>query len=360
MTERTIHILPEQVASQIAAGEVVERPASALKELVENSIDAGAHSIDVKIERGGAGLIAVSDDGCGMGREDAILALRRHATSKIRDASDLGAIHTLGFRGEALAAIASVARLRMRTRRADAAEGVELVAESGDIIETRACAMAPGTQIEVRDLFFNTPARLKFLKTQTTEQTAAAEAVQRLALSSPRLAFTLAAEGRIVLEAVRTASTLERVRQLFGPRIADRMLSFEASIAGMRATGLAASSQESYPTPRLLLTFVNHRSVRDRALIRAVTQAYQTVIPRGRYPAVVLFLEMSPQEVDVNVHPMKTEVRFRRSGAVFELVHHALRARIADQAETAPIVAAVAVARGSEPAQAPSPPSVGD
>ncbi|HLW71984.1 MAG TPA: DNA mismatch repair endonuclease MutL [Candidatus Binataceae bacterium] len=359
MTERTIHILPEQVASQIAAGEVVERPASALKELVENSIDAGARSIDIIIERGGGGLIAVSDDGCGMGREDTILALRRHATSKIRDASDLGAIRTLGFRGEALAAIASVSKLRMQTRRADAAEGVEIIAEGGEITATRACAMACGTQIEVRDLFFNTPARLKFLKTQTTEQTAAVEAIQRLALSSPRLAFALSAEGRTIIQAARTASTLERVRQLFGAHIANRMLPFEASGAGMRASGLAASSQESYPTARLLLTFVNARTVRDRALIRAVTQAYQTVIPRGRYPAVVLFLELSPEEVDVNVHPMKTEVRFRRSGAVFELVHHALRARVADQVQAAP--AAVVIAAGTTaPAQAASPPPVAD
>src|SRR5713226_5712094 len=174
MAERVIHILPEQVASQIAAGEVVERPASALKELVENAIDAGARTIEVAIARGGADLIAVSDDGCGMGREDAMLALRRHATSKIRDAADLMAIRTLGFRGEALAAIASVARLRMRTRRASDSEGIEIVADGGEDPQIRVCGSAPGTSIEVRDLFFNTPARLKFLKTPTTEQSAVA------------------------------------------------------------------------------------------------------------------------------------------------------------------------------------------
>src|SRR5208283_842455 len=178
MAERLIHILPEQVASQIAAGEVVERPASAIKELVENAIDAGARSIEVAIERGGAGLIAVSDDGCGMGREDAILALRRHATSKIRDAADLTAIRTLGFRGEALASIASVSRMVLRTRRPDDAAGVEIAATGGDIETSRECALAAGTQIEIRDLFFNTPARLKFLKTVPTEQGAVAEAIQ--------------------------------------------------------------------------------------------------------------------------------------------------------------------------------------
>jgi len=335
MAERLIHILPEQVASQIAAGEVVERPASAIKELVENAIDAGARSIEVAIERGGAGLIAVSDDGCGMGREDAILALRRHATSKIRDAADLTAIRTLGFRGEALAAIASVARMRLRTRRPSDPDGVEIVAEGGEVTATRACAIAPGTQIEVRDLFFNTPARLKFLKLPSTEQGAAAEVMQRLALSNYRLAFRLVADGRSVLEATRAASPLERIRQLFGPRLAERMLPFNATAAGMRLWGLAASSQESFAGPRLLFTFVNHRVVRDRALQRAITQTYQNLLPRGRYPAVALFLELAPEEVDVNVHPMKTEVRFRRTGAVFELVHHALRARLADQMDPA-------------------------
>ena len=332
MAERLIHILPEQVASQIAAGEVVERPASALKELVENAIDAGARTIEVAIARGGADLIAVSDDGCGMGREDAILALRRHATSKIRDVADLTAIRTLGFRGEALAAIASVARLRMRTRRPSDAEGIEVVGDGGEDPQIRVCGSAPGTAIEVRDLFFNTPARLKFLKTPTTEQAAIAETLQRLALSNYRIAFRLIADGRPLFDAARASSTLERLRQLFGARLADRMLPFAASAAGMRVAGLVTSSQDSFGTPRLLLTYVNNRAVRDRALIRAVVQAYQTLIPRGRYPAAAVFLELTPEEVDVNVHPMKTEVRFRRSGAVFELVHHAIRAHLADQA----------------------------
>jgi len=331
MAERLIHILPEHVASQIAAGEVVERPASALKELVENSLDAGARTVSAEIERGGSALIAVADDGCGMVREDAVLSLRRHATSKIRDAADLTAIHTFGFRGEALASIASVSRLTLQTRRANDETGVELIVTGGDLEQTRGCAMAPGTRIEVRELFFNTPARLKFLKTSATEQAAAAEALQRLALANPQVAFRLNADGRTLFDLPRAVSVLERVRQLFGPKLADRMLAFELEDAGMRAWGLLTMSQESFPTPRQVFTFVNRRAVRDRALMRAVTLGYETLIPRGRYPAVALFLELRPEDVDVNVHPMKSEVRFRRSGAAFELVYHAVRARLADQ-----------------------------
>jgi DNA mismatch repair protein MutL len=332
VAERLIHILPEQVASRIAAGEVVERPASALKELAENSLDAGAKAISVEFERGGTGLLAVTDDGCGMGREDAVIALRRHATSKIRDAADLAAIRTMGFRGEALASIASVARLRIVTRRAADPFATELAAEGGEVSAVREAAAAPGTRIEVRDLFFNTPARLKFLRTVTTEQAAAAETIARLALAHWRVAFKFTAEGRVIFELARTASLGERMRQLFGDKIAARMLPFDAERAGARVFGLAASSQESYPTPRMLFTFVNRRAVRDRMLQRAIAQAYATLIPRGRYPAAAVFLELRAEEVDVNVHPMKTEVRFRNSGRVFEAVYHALRDRMADQA----------------------------
>jgi DNA mismatch repair protein MutL len=343
VSERIVHILPEQVASQIAAGEVVERPASALKEMVENSLDAGARAIHVELERGGIGLIAVTDDGVGMGREDAVLSLRRHATSKIRDAADLWAVRTFGFRGEALASIASVSRLKLQSRRDGDPHGVELTAEAGDRLETNACAIATGTRIEVRDLFFNTPARLKFMKTVATEQGAAAEAVQRLALANPAVAFRLAADGRTLFDLPRASSALERVRQIHGGRIADALLPFELEGAAMRVWGLCVHSQDSFPTPRLTLTFVNRRVVRDRMLMRAMTQACQTLIPRGRYPAVFLFLDLRPEEVDVNVHPMKTEVRFRRGGAVFDLVYHALRARLKDQ------VAAIEGAGAREP-----------
>ncbi len=336
MTEHVVHILPEQVASQIAAGEVVERPASAVKELIENSLDAGARAISVEIERGGSALIAVADDGCGMMREDAILSLRRHATSKIRSASDLAAIRTLGFRGEALASIASVSHLKLQTRRPADTHGAEIAAEGGNIDDTRECAMAAGTRIEVRELFFNTPARLKFLKTVATEQGAIAEAFQRIALANHHVAFTLTADQRKVFELPRATSALERVRQLFGPKLAGSLLPFELDRPGVRARGLAATSQESFATGRMIFTFVNGRSVRDRILIRAIEQAYQTLIPRGRHPAAVLFVDIRHEDVDVNVHPMKTEVRFRNAGAVFEVVYHAIRDRLADQTDSDP------------------------
>jgi DNA mismatch repair protein MutL len=334
MAEHIVHILPEQVASQIAAGEVVERPASAVKELIENSLDAGARAVSVEIERGGAALIAVADDGCGMTREDAILSLRRHATSKIKSAADLTAIRTLGFRGEALASIASVSHLRLQTRRGADTHGVEFAAEGGNIDDTRECAMAAGTRIEVRELFFNTPARLKFLKTIATEQGAIADAFQRIGLANHHVAFVLVADGRKVFELSRATSPLERVRQLFGAKLASSLLPFELDRPGMRARGLAATSQQSFATGRMIFTFVNGRSVRDRTLIRAVEQAYQTLIPRGRHPAAVLYLDIRPEDVDVNVHPMKTEVRFRNSGSVFEVVYHAIRDRLADQTES--------------------------
>jgi len=331
MVGRLIHILPEQVASQIAAGEVVERPASAVKELVENSLDAGAHRINIAIERGGCARIAVSDDGCGMSREDAVVSLRRHATSKISSAADLAAIRTLGFRGEALASTASVSRVTLRARRPADAVGIEILASAGEIEDTGECAIAPGTQIEVRDLFFNTPARLKFLKTVPTEQSAVAAAIQRLALMNYQIAFFLSADGRTLFELPRAASPLERVRQILGAKLAAQMLTFEAARNAIRVHGLATMSQESFATPRLVFTFVNGRSVRDKLLTRAVAQAYQSLLPRGRHPAIVLAVELRHEDVDVNVHPMKTEVRFRNSGAVFETAYYALRKRLSDQ-----------------------------
>src|ERR1035437_467161 len=341
MPEHIVHILPEQVASQVAAGEVVERPASAVKELIENSLDAGARSVSVEILGDGSALIAVADDGSGMPRADAILSLRRHATSKIRSAADLSAIRTLGFRGEALASIASVSHLRMQTRRAADEHGVEVAAEAGNIEDTRTCAMAAGTRIEVRRLFFNTPARLKFLKTLATEQGAIAEAFQRIALANHHVAFHLTADGRTIFDLPRANSALERFRQAFGPRIASRMLAFDLDRPGIRAQGLAATSQESFATGRMIFTFVNGRSVRDRMLIRAIEQAYQTLIPRGRHPAALLFVAMRHEDVDVIVHPMKTEVRFRNGGAVFDVVYHAIRDRLADQTENARVATLV-------------------
>ncbi len=331
MPSRTIHILPEQVASQIAAGEVVERPASAVKELVENSLDAGAGSVTVEIERGGTSLISVVDDGCGMSREDALLSVRRHATSKIREAADLMAIRTFGFRGEALASIASVAEMRLQTRRRGEDCGVEMLINGGHVEQIRDCPLAPGTRVEVRNLFFNTPARLKFLKTAVTEQTVVGEVIQRAALANRRVAFRLNADGRVIFELSRASSLLERARQLFGARLAERLLSFVFSCGSVSISGLTSISQESFATPRLVFTYVNNRPVRDRMLLRAIARAYESLLPRGRHPAVALFIELPAAEVDVNVHPMKTEVRFRQSGRIFELVYSVLRERLKDQ-----------------------------
>ena len=355
MSDRVIHILPEQVASQIAAGEVVERPASAVKELIENSLDAGARRVAVEIEGGGAGLIAVADDGCGMSSHDAVLALRRHATSKIRDAADLSAIRSLGFRGEALASIASVSRMELRTRRPQDPAGTHLSVTGGEVARRRECAMSPGTRIEARDLFFNTPARLKFLKSTAAEQAAVIEIVQRLALSRSSLAFELRVEGRAALDLAPAAGLRERMRQLYGAKVADRMLPIAGGGEGLRIEGLASLSQESFPTARMLSTYVNGRAVRDRMLIRAITNAYATLLPRGRYPAVVVFITMRPQEVDVNVHPMKAEVRFRHGGAVFESLYRVLRARLADQTaiEDGPLV----IAQAAPLPQSPRPPA---
>jgi DNA mismatch repair protein MutL len=358
MSDRVIHILPEQVASQIAAGEVVERPASALKELIENSLDAGARRITVEIAAGGAGLIAVTDDGCAMSPHDAVLSLRRHATSKIRSASDLVAIRSLGFRGEALASIASVSRLELKTRRREDFTGTHLSVAGGETLSSQECAMAPGTRIEARELFFNTPARLKFLKSTGAEQAAAIDVVQRLALGCPAIAFELSVDGRTVLDLAPAGVMLERFRQLFGAKLAARMLPVAGGSEGLRIDGLASLSQESFPSARMLYTFVNGRAVRDRLMIRAITNAYATLMPRGRYPAVVAFVAIRPQDVDVNVHPMKAEVRFRRGGAVFETIYRVLRERLANQtADGAPGAGAAdgSQPQSTQPAQTPQP-----
>src|ERR1019366_9182188 len=272
----------------------------------------------------------------------------------IRSAADLSAIRTLGFRGEALASIASVSHLRMQTRRAADEHGVEVAAEAGNIEDTRTCAMAAGTRIEVRQLFFSSRARLKLMKTLATEQGAIAEAFQRIALASHQIAFRLTADGRTIFDFPRANSALERLRQVFGPRIASRMLAFDLDRPGIRAQGLAATSQASFASGRMILPFVNGRSLRDRMLIRAIEQAYQTLIPRGRLPAALLFVDMRHEDVDVNVHPMKTEVRFRNGGAVFDVVYHAIRDRLADQTAHAPVATLVDTSAAGCEAPAPS------
>jgi DNA mismatch repair protein MutL len=331
LKERTPAILPEQIANQIAAAEIIARPAAVVKELLENSLDAGARMITIEIESGGAALIAVADDGSGMTSANAILSLRRHATSKIRTVADLSAIRTFGFRGEALPAIASVSHLRMQTRRAGDEHGTEIAAEGGNVGDARPCEMAAGTRIEVRQLFFNAPAQRRFLKTAATEQGAIIETLQRIALGNHQVAFRLIADRRAIFDWPRANSVLERFGQAIGLKSWSRLLAFDADSSGIRAQGLAATNEESFATERMIFTFVNGRPVRDRMLTLAIEQAYQTLIPRGRHPATVLFVDMPPEDVDVNVHPTKNEIRFCNSGGVFDVVYHAIRDRLASE-----------------------------
>lgn len=322
----TIQILPEQLCNQIAAGEVVERPASVVKELLENALDAGATEITVEVERGGRRLIRVVDDGRGMSKDDALLCLERHATSKIRAADDLFALRTLGFRGEALPSIASVSRMLLRTHAAGEESGWEIYAEGGVIRRANAFGMPPGTTMEVRDLFFNTPARRKFLRKVETELGHIADLVTRLALASPQVRFRLVHDGRTLVDAYRQHRLAERVGALLGrPLLAD-LLELEVDDGqGMRLSGFISQPAVQRATTGALHLYINHRYVRDRVVRHALLEGYRHVLPRGRYPVVVLFLELDPGQVDVNVHPTKDEVRFREQRQVHDFIAEAVR-----------------------------------
>lgn len=309
--------LPEDLANQIAAGEVVERPASVVKELLENAIDAGATRIRVDIEAGGVGLLRVADDGSGMDEADAKLAVERHATSKIKDIDDLLKLQTFGFRGEALPSIASVSKFMLRTRTRDAAAGIELRVEAGAVPEVKPCGAAPGTTIEVRDLFYNVPARRKFLKATATESAHISDVVEAMALSSPHLSVTLARDGRVAREWLRRETRADRARESFeGEELAE----LSGSRPPVDLLAVLAPPQRSRATTSSLKLFVNGRLVRDRQLHRTVSQAYGTVLEPGRYPVGVVFLELPPDRVDVNVHPQKAEVRFADGRAVTDAV----------------------------------------
>jgi len=325
----TIQILPEQLCNQIAAGEVVERPASVVKELLENALDAGATEITVEVEKGGRRLIRVVDDGCGMGKDDAFLCLERHATSKIRAADDLFALRTLGFRGEALPSIASVSRMLLRTHAAGEESGWEIYAEGGVIRRANAFGMPPGTTVEVRDLFFNTPARRKFLRKEETELGHIADLVTRLALAVPQVRFRLVHDGKTLVDAYRQSRLAERVGALLGrPLLAD-LLELEVNDGeGMRLSGFISQPAVQRATTGALHLYINHRYVRDRVVRHALLEGYRHVLPRGRYPVVVLFLELDPGRVDVNVHPTKDEVRFRDQRQVHDFIAEAVRATL--------------------------------
>lgn len=322
MSQR-IAILPETITNKIAAGEVVERPASVIKELIENALDAGATEISVEIAGGGRRLVRVTDNGHGMSREDALLSLERHATSKIRNDSDLDGILTLGFRGEALPSIASVSRFRLATREAGSLEGTEICVEGGRVRDVKACGMAPGTVISVEQLFFNTPARLKFLKSAETEAGHVGDTVARMAVSRPDVAFSCVNEGRELLR-VQRGDLRRRLGQALGKDAAADLHGVDYCGGELTVTGFISGPSAVRSTTSAIFTYINGRFVRDRVVQHAIMQAYRGVIDRGRYPVVALFVTLPPGEVDVNVHPTKHEVRFRRQAAVHDALQTAL------------------------------------
>ncbi|HUD23932.1 MAG TPA: DNA mismatch repair endonuclease MutL [Acidobacteriaceae bacterium] len=344
-----IRILSDQVANQIAAGEVVERPASVVKELLENSLDAGATRIRVEVEAGGRKLIRIVDDGHGMVRDDALLAFERHATSKLHTSDDLLAIRTLGFRGEALPSIASVSRLTLETRAAEDEAGTTVEIAGGKIVRVEDAGLPVGTTIAVRDLFYNTPARRKFLKSEQTELGHIAALVTHYALAHPERHFELHSSTQSLLIAPAVATTGDRIFQIFGRETTEMMLPAAAEIdfnrAGLpepppwkresgyapqepgflRLSGFVSKPELQKLNRNSVYIFVNHRLVRDRVVLHALAEAYRNIIPSTSFPVVLLFLEMPPQEVDVNVHPAKTEVRFRQSAFVHDFIRDTVR-----------------------------------
>jgi DNA mismatch repair protein MutL len=347
-----IHILPEAVANKIAAGEVVERPASVVKELVENSLDAGARRVDIAVEAGGKRLIRVVDDGCGMSHDDALLAFERHATSKIRSADDLFEISTLGFRGEALPSIAAVSRLALETRHASEAAGTRIEIAGGRLRDVKEVAWPGGTSIEARDLFFNTPARRKFLKSESTELGHVATLTTHYALAHPERSFRLTSLTNEILNVAPVSTSRERVYQVMGNQLLEQLVEIaprereilmSAPSACGSETAEAGSSAEPEPLPRVRVSgfvsrpeveklnrnsiyfFVNRRLVRDRLILHAITEAYRNILPAGVFPVALIFLELPAAEVDVNVHPSKIEVRFCHTSFIHDFVRDSIR-----------------------------------
>lgn len=342
--------LPDAVVNRIAAGEVVERPASVVKELVENSIDAGATSIQVLIRDGGRALISVSDDGCGMAPDDLWLSVDRHATSKLPDGA-LDNIRSFGFRGEALPSIAAVSRLSIATRRAGDDAGWSLEVTAGRKAEPAPVAQAPGTRVEARDLFFATPARLKFLKAQATEVGHAVEAVQRLAMAHPQIGFVVTDGSRRLLnlpadDSDVAAARASRLARIFGPEFAGSAVAIAGEREGTRLSGFAGLPTLNRRLASMQFLFVNGRPVRDRLLYGAIRAAYQGLLPSDRHAVAALFLDVPACEVDVNVHPMKTEVRFRDAGRVRGLIVSALRHALAEAGHRTAVTAGFAFAAG--------------
>jgi DNA mismatch repair protein MutL len=335
-----IRVLPDHISNLIAAGEVVERPASVAKELVENAIDASATRLIIDVESGGRRLLKITDDGEGMSRDDAVLAFERHATSKISRAEDLSAIATLGFRGEALASIASVARVELVTRTDNSTAGSRVVIEGGRMRDVKDAAHPRGTTIVVRDLFFNTPARRKFLRSEATESYHLTNLITHYALAHPEISFTLTNNGRETLRVAAARDLRERAYQIFGAQFLDGLLEVNNAVSEPTETsfslpqiadvrGFVSAPRERRTSRDAQFLFVNGRFVRDRLIGRALSEGYRSILPHGVYPVALLFIDVPLEEVDVNVHPAKTEVRFRRAAAVADAVREAVRAGLA-------------------------------
>ncbi len=326
-----IHHLPDTLISQIAAGEVIERPASALKELLENSLDAGATVCDVELEQGGLKTIAVRDNGCGMNYDDALISFARHATSKISSFDDLSAIASFGFRGEALAAIASVAHVTMKTRERESNEGTEIVYQGGLCVASGAVGCAPGTEIVVQNLFFNTPARKKFMKTETTELQQCILLVTTTALAYPKCAFSLSHNGRELINLPATEDYLARIGSILGAQFVRESAPVEFVTPSISIQGFIGKPGMTLSTKRHQYLFVNGRAVTDSSVAHAVIQAYGTRLPARTYPMFVLFIDIDPKEVDVNVHPRKLNVKFAEPGRIYRDVLSAVKQSLDSQ-----------------------------
>jgi DNA mismatch repair protein MutL len=370
-----IAVLPPLVQGQIAAGEVIERPASVVKELVENALDAGARRIEVRLAAGGVASISVRDDGEGMHADDALLAFARHATSKLATTEDIPAVGTLGFRGEALPSIAAAGRVRLVTRRADATAGVAIEASGEGAHAAGVVGAAPGTTVEVHDLFGTTPARRKFLRAPATEAGHAVDVMTRLAVANPHVGFHLEHDGRELLDFPPVGDAAQRLAQVLGRERAARLLPLEARADGCTLTGFVGPPTDTVATARLVWTYIAigspaqsaaRRWIRDRVLLRAVLDGYESLLLRGRYPVTMLTLHVPPGEVDLNVHPAKLEVRFRRPALVHQLIVPALRARLVRGLTAVPAPTSVAATIVADPlldyrpdAPAPAPASAG-
>ena len=330
-----VRLLSDTLASQVAAGEVIERPASVVKELVENSIDAQARSIEVMIRRGGISLIRVTDDGVGMDRDDALLCLERHATSKIKTVQDLATVATLGFRGEALPSIASVARFRLTTREKEAVAGTEVLVAGGKIETVRDSGEAPGTQVEVRSLFFNLPARRKFLRAENTETRNIEHQLYLEAIAHPEIAFSFVRDERLVFQLPGTKNLRDRIRDLLGSELLARLLEVEPAAKGkLRIRGFIGQAGVSRASRAQQFVFVNGRAVESPVIAAALKEGYHTALMKGQFPVTFLFVELDSAEVDVNVHPAKREVRFRDPSGVREAVVAAVRRTLESDRES--------------------------